>query len=152
MSDYRNGAMRMIAIASLLIIVLLLFQHNRARKILWITLTVTAALAVTIALITTLHARLTIIHIVALLLVLGLGLDYALFLSRSETASERRATHQAVLVCAVSTTLAFGVLAGSSIPVLKFLGLTVACGSATSFAIAFSGSLLSRRKANQIDS
>jgi len=152
MSDYRNGAMKMIAIASLLIIALLLFQHNRARKILWITLTVTAALAVTIALITTLHARLTIIHIVALLLVLGLGLDYALFLSRSETESERRATHQAVLVCAVSTTLAFGVLAGSSIPVLKFLGLTVACGSATSYAIAFSGSLLSRRKASQIDS
>jgi predicted exporter len=149
MSDYRKGAIRTMAIASLLIIILLLFQNNKARKTIWITLTVTTALAVTIALITALHAKLTIIHLIALLLVLGLGLDYALFLSRSETESERRATHQAVLVCAVSTTLAFGVLAGSSIPVLKFLGLTVACGSAASFILAFSGSVWSRRKAQQ---
>lgn len=145
MRDYRNGAIRMIAVASLLITSLLLFRRREARKILWIILTVMASLAVTVALITALHSKLTFIHLVALLLVLGLGLDYALFLSRSESTAERQATRQAVLVCALSTSLAFGVLAGSSIPVLKFLGLTVACGSAASVALAFAGSLLARR-------
>jgi predicted exporter len=145
MRDYRNGAVKTISVASLLIIVLLLLQKREARKILWIASTVTAALAVTVALILLIHAKLTFIHLVALLLVLGLGLDYALFLSRSESASERKATRQAVLVCAISTSLAFGVLAGSSIPVLKFLGLTVACGSAASLMLAFTGSMLGRR-------
>ena len=146
MRDYRNGAMGTIAIASLLIIALLLFQQTAARRVLWIVLTVVAALAVTIAVVTSLHAQLTVIHLVALLLVLGLGLDYALFLSRTETESERKATHQAVLVCAISTSLAFGVLAGSPIPILRFLGLTVACGSVASFTLAFWGSLLPLKK------
>jgi predicted exporter len=151
MRDYRNGAIRTIAIASLFIIVLLLAQRKKVLRILWIVLTVMAALAVTIALVTTLHNSLTVIHLVALLLVLGLGLDYALFFSRSETTIERKATNQAVLACAVSTTLAFGVLAGSPIPILKFLGLTVACGSAASFILAFVGSRLIFRKPQRVE-
>jgi predicted exporter len=77
---------------------------------------------------------------VALLLVLGLGLDYALFLSRAEDSAERKASHHAVLACVVSTTVTFGILGGSDIPVLRFLGLTVAIGSAISFVLAYSGS------------
>jgi len=151
MRDYRSGAIKTIAIASLLIITLLLFHRKKAGRILWIVLTVMASLAMTIALITALHSSLTVIHLVALLLVLGLGLDYALFFSRSETTVERKATNQAVLVCAVSTTLAFGVLAGSPIPLLKYLGLTVACGSAASFVLAFVGSLLILRKPRLVE-
>jgi predicted exporter len=40
----------------------------------------------------------------------------------------------------VSTTVAFGILATSSIPVLKFIGLTVATGSACSYVLALAGS------------
>jgi len=144
MREYRSGAMKTIALAAILIIALLLFQQIKVRRILWIVQTVIASLVVTVAVVTTTHGSLTVIHLVALLLVLGLGLDYALFFSRSETLNERKATNQAVLVCAVSTTVAFGVLAGSSIPVLKYLGLTVACGSAASFILAFLGSFLLR--------
>jgi predicted exporter len=86
------------------------------------------------------HGGLTVMHLVAMLLVLGLGLDYALFLSRSESAIERAETRKGVLACAASTTLAFGILAGSSIPILKYLGLTVATGSAASYALAYLGS------------
>jgi predicted exporter len=78
---------------------------------------------------------------------MGLGLDYALFLSRTETSGERGATDKAVMACAVSTTLAFGLLAGSSIPVLRFLGFTVAAGSALSYVIAIAGSRLWRTRA-----
>jgi predicted exporter len=93
----------------------------------------------TIAVVTAAHGPLTVIHLVALLLVFGLGLDYALFLSRAEADAERAATNKAVLACAVSTTVAFGVLAGSSIPVLKFLGLTVAAGSISNYLVALAG-------------
>ncbi len=145
MRDYRNGAIQTVSLAGLLILAMLWYQRRQLVQIVWITLTVTSVLAATITLLVVLHGQLTVIHLVALLLVAGLGLDYALFLSRSESVDERRATDKAVLACAVSTTLAFGLLAGSSIPVLKFLGLTVASGSAFSYAIAIAGSRLRRK-------
>ena len=140
MRDYRAGARNTILVAAIIIIFLLWFVRGQFRQTLWIGLTVSAALATTVAVVTAVHGSMTVIHLVALLLVLGLGLDYALFLSRSESASQRHATDKGVLACAASTTLAFGVLAASSIPVLKFIGLTVATGSAASFLIAWLGS------------
>lgn len=151
MRDYRNGATRTIFFASLVIIALLLFEQKQPRKVLWIVLTVMASLAVTIVTVTMLHAGLTIIHLVALLLVMGLGLDYALFVSRTETEADRQATRHAVVACAITTTLTFGILAGSSIPMLKFIGLTVATGSTASFILAFVGSRVSKRKLTQSD-
>jgi len=144
MRDYRIGALKTISIASLFIIALLLFEQKQARKVTWIVLTVCGALAVTTVTVAALHAGLTIIHLVGLLLVMGLGLDYALFLSRTESGPEQAATRHAVVACALTTSLTFGILAGSSIPVLKFLGLTVATGSAASFILAYTGSRLSK--------
>ena len=148
MKDYRKGALFTVALAALLILGMLWYQRRQLLQVIWITLTVGSVLAATITTVVLLHGQLTVIHLVALLLVMGLGLDYALFLSRTETASERGATDQAVLACAVSTTLAFGLLAGSSIPVLKFLGLTVASGSLLSYLVAVAGSRLRFREAS----
>jgi predicted exporter len=138
--DYRHGAIKTLAVASVLIIVLLMLGQKGARKVAWVTLTVVSALLVTTTVVTVLHGGLTIIHLVALILVMGLGLDYALFISREENATEQAATRHAVLACAVTTTLTFAILAGSTIPVLKFLGLTVATGAATSYILAWTGS------------
>lgn len=140
MRDYRLAAGKTVAVAALLVLLLLWFAQRRFRRLAWIALTVTAALATTVALVSTLQGGLTVIHIVGLLLVLGLGLDYALFMSRAETSAERAASRRGVFACAASTTLAFGILAASSIPVLQFLGLTVAVGSASSYLLAWLGS------------
>lgn len=142
MKDYRSNALTTVSLAAILILAMLWYQRRQIRQVIWITLTVVSVLAATIAVVLLFHGQLTVIHLVALLLVMGLGLDYALFLSRTESGGERRATDKAVLACAVSTTLAFGLLAGSSIPVLNFLGLTVAAGSALSYVIAIAGSRL----------
>lgn len=139
MSDYRNRAITTVSFAALLIIALLWYQRRQPTQVLWIALSVAAGLVMTIAVVTAVHGQLTVIHLVALLLVTGLGLDYALFLSRTESDEERYATNKAVLACAVSTTIAFAILAGSSIPVLKFLGLTVAAGSASNYLVALAG-------------
>jgi len=149
MRDYRHGALKTVSIAALFIIALLLFEQKRARKVAWIVLTVCGSLAVTTVLVAVLHSGLTIIHLVGLLLVMGLGLDYALFLSRTETGPEQAATRHAVVACALTTSLTFGILAGSTIPVLKFLGLTVATGSAASFILAYAGSRIAKKTLSQ---
>jgi predicted exporter len=140
MQSYRSGAITTVSLAAFAIVALIWMQRRRPGQIVWIALTVTTSLAATIAIASAFHQQLTVIHLVALLLVLGLGLDYALFLSRSESVAERRCSNQAVAACAISTSLAFGILATSSIPVLKFLGLTVATGSACSYLLALAGS------------
>jgi predicted exporter len=146
MRDYRGTALRTILAAAFLIVALLWWVRGDALQTVWVALTVVASLTGTIAIIGLVHGSLTVIHMVALLLVLGLGLDYALFLSRSESTAEVAATRRGVIACAASTTIAFAILAASSIPVLKFLGLTVAAGSLVSFAVAWAGSRLFRRE------
>jgi predicted exporter len=140
MQRYRSGAIMTVSLAALAIVVLIWFQRRGTGHLVWIVLTVTASLAATVAIVSAFHHQLTVIHLVALLLVLGLGLDYALFLSRTESGGARGCTNQAVIACAMSTTVAFGILATSSIPVLKFIGLTVATGSACSYVLALAGS------------
>jgi predicted exporter len=140
MQSYRSGVITTVSLAAFAIVVLIWMQRRRPGHVVWIALTVTASLAATIAIVSAFHQQLTVIHLVALLLVIGLGLDYALFLSRPESGIERGCTNQAVAACAVSTSLAFGILATSSIPVLKFLGLTIATGSACSYLLALAGS------------
>jgi len=144
--EFRGGAGRAVGIAALLMVGLLFLDRHRPRRILWLALTVAAALALTVALLAVLHGRLTVIHLVGLLLVFGLGLDYALFCSREESAMERAATRHALMACAASTVLAFGILGGSSIPLLRNLGVTVALGSAASFLVAWSGRGRSSRR------
>jgi predicted exporter len=140
MQEYRSGVISTVSVAAFAIVLLIWLQRRQLAQILWISLTVAVALATTVVIVSVFHGPLTVIHLVAALLVLGLGLDYALFLSRTEEAVERCATNEAVLACAASTTLAFGILATSSIPVLKFIGFTVAVGSATSYLLALAGS------------
>lgn len=140
MRDYRKNGMWTFGIAAVLITLLLFLAHGRSGRTAWVLLSVTAGVCSTFALLVLLTGQVNVIHLVALLLVLGLGLDYALFLGRKETLADRGATVQAVTACAASTTLAFVILAASSIPLLQFLGLTVATGSAASFLLAYLGS------------
>src|SRR5262249_52755332 len=80
---------------------------------------------------------LSLFHLVALTLAAGLGLHYALFFERplDDPAEERRTLH-ATLVCIGSAVLVFGLLATSSTPVLRAIGLTVALGVAFHFCLS----------------
>lgn len=140
MRDFRHDATTAVGAAALVIILLLLVQRVGIFRLIWIFLTVGSALAISVCTVMMLHGYLTLVHLVALLLVLGLGLDYALFFSRGETSSARKSTVQSILACSASTMLAFGILAFSSIPLLKFIGLTVASGSLASLLLAWLGS------------
>ncbi|UPG86048.1 MMPL family transporter [Luteibacter aegosomatis] len=79
----------------------------------------------------------SLFHLVALILAAGLGLHYALFFERDtgDPAEQRRTLH-ATVVCVLSALLVFGMLAWSSIPVLRAIGLTVALGVAFHFCLS----------------
>ena len=80
---------------------------------------------------------LNVFHLVSLLLVAGIGLDYALFFSRFPAdAADFVATRHSLFVCALSTTAVFLVLSLSTVPVLSSIGVTVATGAASAFLLS----------------
>ncbi len=80
---------------------------------------------------------LNVFHLVSLLLVAGIGLDYALFFSRFHAdAVDFVATKHSLFVCASSTTAVFLVLSLSAVPVLSSIGVTVATGAASAFLLS----------------
>ena len=80
---------------------------------------------------------LSLFHLIALTLAAGLGLHYALFFERrTDDAAEERRTLHATLVCVISAVLVFGLLAASTLPVLRAIGLTVALGVAFHFCLS----------------
>jgi predicted exporter len=96
-------------------------------------LPVYAAIVVTAACFVALDGGLSLFHLVSLLLVLGVGLNYALFFERAESGSEEeKGTSLALSVCFLTTFAAFGCLAASRVPVLSAIGSTVALGCALS--------------------
>ena len=73
---------------------------------------------------------LTLFHWMALMLVLGVGANYAVFLHEGEPHAAHRpgAVYASVLLSAITALLSFGLLALSSMPALREFGLTLLLG------------------------
>ena len=122
--------------AALLTITVFVALRSPARM-----LRVIAPMAITTLLIlAVLHGigiSLNLFHLIALVLAAGLGIDYALFFESVENDPlEQRRTLHAVLVCSLSTLWVFALLAFSTIPVLRSIGITVSLGVVSNFVLA----------------
>jgi predicted exporter len=100
----------------------------------------TPMILATLVVVATLQAAgvsLTLFHLISLILAAGLGLDYALFFERAaDDPAEQRRTLHAILACSLSTLLVFALLATSSLPVLRAIGMPVAIGVVANFILA----------------
>lgn len=130
MTAYRNRTVVIVA-WGLLAIGLVLAVGLRSVKRLWpVLFPVLSALVVVASLVNLLGESLSLFHVATFLLVIGLGLDYALFFNKQDGTREDRArTLYGLLICSTTTILVFGVLACSNIPVLHAIGMTAAIGS-----------------------
>lgn len=70
---------------------------------------------------------LNLFHIMALFLVLGLGMDYSIFVKTMRT--HLSTTHQAIFLSAITSLLSFGLLSLSAIPVVSAFGITLLIGN-----------------------
>ena len=88
-----------------------------------------------------------LLHVVALLLVLSMGVDYGVFLAEMRDDPEGfAATVLSVLIACLSTVLAFGLLAMSASPALQAIGLTVGLGVLLSLVLAPAALLIGGRR------
>jgi predicted exporter len=134
---YRRQILAYSGCGLLLISVLLLFHLRHPVLVLRVQVPPLLAVVCTLAILTAAGERITLFHLVALLLVLGIGINYALFFNRrpADHAGSDRVV-LSLLVCCTSTLIGFGTLAISSIAVLHGIGLTAFCGALLSFVFS----------------
>lgn len=117
------------AIAWVLLCIGIAWSIGAWRRALRILLPVALGTAALLGLFHALGVALTLFHLVSLVLAACLGVDYALFLERAGTdAQDQRRTLHALVVCSLSTLFVFALLALSSMPVLRAIGMTVSGG------------------------
>lgn len=133
MAHYRSRVGWIIAISYLLVFVALSLRFGRQA---WRALLPTALASVlTLALLGLFGQPLQLFNLVALLLVLGMGVDYGIFLL-AQPARQLRRPYLSVALAALSTLLAFGLLALSATPALQAFGLTMLFGITLAWLLA----------------
>ena len=136
-SAWRGGVLLSLALAALLLAATVWLSLRSPRRVWRVLLPMGLTLLLTLAVLRAAGIELTLFHLVSLVLAAGLGLDYALFFERaSGDRDEHLRTLHAIIVCSSMTVLVFGLLALSSIPVLRAIGMTVTLGVVGNFVFA----------------
>jgi predicted exporter len=141
-AGYLREAMALSATGVAVVLLALMVALRSAARVGRVAAPLGAAVLVTAALLALAGQALTLLHLVGFLLVVAVGSNYALFFDRRAVEGAVAGRVIASLAVANATTvIGFGVLASSSVPVLRALGLTVALGTllALAFAALLSG-------------
>lgn len=127
--DVRRNTLRMLALGVGLIVVTLFARYRSARVVGAAMLPAVLGAAGAVALLGAAGEALNLLHLVALLLVLSMGVDYGIFVVEARAKPSEGASALVSVVTATATTLlSFGLLGMSGMPALRALGLTITLG------------------------
>lgn len=122
---YREKTGVMMLLAYAVIAALLCWRYRPAQA--WRVMLAPALAAwFTLGLLGYAGADINLFHVLALLLVLGVGIDYSIFFAESHT--HRDATMLAVILSTATTLLSFGLLALSATAAIRSFGIVVSIG------------------------
>jgi predicted exporter len=136
-AQQRTYILRSLGVAAVLLIAVVAIALRSANRVLRVLAPMALTTAAIIAILHACGVPLSLFHLISLVLAAGLGLDYALFFEHAadDPVAQRRTLH-ALMVCSVSTLMVFALLALSSIPVLRAIGVTVGLGVVSNFVLA----------------
>jgi predicted exporter len=137
LAAYRRQALASCAAGLLLIIATLAVGLKSITRAVRVVVPVMLAVFTSGCVLVALRQPLGIVHVVALLLIVGIGVNYAMFVLRAnDLPDERWRTVRTLLVVSSTTLCAFAGLSLSSIPVLHAIGATVCIGIVASLAFS----------------
>lgn len=154
--QYLNQALILAMIGGVCIVLLLAFALRNPMQVLRVVLPLAGAVILVMAAHVLGGVRMTLLHLVGLLLIIAVGSNYALFFNQQvgdaqkpDPAALPRSTALASLAMAnISTMVGFGVLSFSKVPVLNAIGATVGPGALLAMLLAMSWSGNSRSQEN----
>lgn len=139
MTQYQRRALMHFALGVGAIAIILLIGTASAGRTLTILAVAGGGVGGTVLFLAGLGASLSVFHVIALLLVVGLSIDYGVFARPGD-----RIGMESVALCAISSALAFAILATADIPLLRAIGITVMCGTILCFVLAMLFSMSGR--------
>lgn len=110
------------------VVLLVTLQFRRFRRVVAVLAPVFSALAAMGLFAWLRGGQLHIMHLMMAILVIGLSVDYGIFVVCNALGRSTVVTGLAVSICAASSLLGFGMLAFASHPVLHSIGVTVLVG------------------------
>ncbi len=134
LKKYRERAVMLTAVSVLLMIPLLLWRYG-ARRTFFVLVPPLSAVIATPALLALGGESFTFFHAMALVIVLSIGIDYAIFCAESPPA-HRSVTMVAVWLATLTTLLGFGLLAFSEVRAVSGFGLTMSVGMVLAFLLS----------------
>jgi len=148
-ATYRIDSGWWLAGALTLILVLFCVRYGLAAGV-RVTLPVVCAVGITFAVYGYAGVPLNLFHWLALMLVLGVGANYAVFLREgcARHHTDIGGVWVGVLLSAATTLLSFGLLGTSAMPVLRSFGMTLALGIVIAVALAPLGMPLARHRSS----
>lgn len=134
-SDYRVFIGEML-LAAYLLIGLALIGYYGLSKAFKVLLPPFVAGIVALAITVVFAIPITIFNLLALLLVLGIGIDYTLFFAEQKEKVSSENTYLAITLSAITTVLSFGLLALSETQAIHGFGVTVLTGIIVAWLLA----------------
>jgi predicted exporter len=143
-ADYLTEAIWLSLAGFVAIAFLLLATLRSLRRTLRVLAPLVLAVLLVMAALALLGERLTLLHLVGLLLTVAVGSNYALFFDDGKASADTH-TLASLLVANATTVIGFGALATATVPVLHAIGVTVGPGAV--LALLFSAMLAGPREA-----
>lgn len=134
---FRETTLQQIAVGTLLVALVLLLRYRRVRPALAAFLPSVLTALVLLGVLSAFGVRANLLHAVTLILVMGMGVDYGVFLVDSAEDPEGfRATLLSLVASCGTTVFVFGALALSEHPALRAMGVTAGAGILLAFLLA----------------
>ncbi|MBK9753480.1 MAG: MMPL family transporter [Nannocystis sp.] len=145
-AGYRARTLELVLFGLLGVFALVLLRYRRLGVAMAAFAPAVLAAGATLGVLALCGVGIGLLHVVALLLVLSMGVDYGVFLAESRGDPEGfTATLLSVVIACLSTVLAFGLLGMSDSPALRAIGVTVGLGVLLSLVLAPVAMLLGER-------
>ncbi|MCK5912956.1 MAG: MMPL family transporter, partial [Desulfuromusa sp.] len=119
---------RFISLAGIAVVILLLLLFRRLPEVLLALLPVLTGLLVMFGGMSWLGLEMNLFNVVASILIIGLGVDYGIFMVCHGQQEEDLASSRAILISGLTTLVGFGALVLAKHPALHSIGLTVLLG------------------------
>ncbi|MDH3212842.1 MAG: MMPL family transporter [Myxococcales bacterium] len=135
--EFRETSLRQIGIGAVLVVLLLFVRYRTWRPVVAAFLPSALVAVLVLAALALLGVSTNLFHVISLVMVLGMGVDYGIFCVDSASRREGLgATLTSLLLSCLTTALVFGTLALSSQPSLRAIGVTTGLGILLSYVLA----------------
>jgi predicted exporter len=137
---YRARSLWVVAAGAAAVVGMLALRYRRLDEVCVAAAPALLAAVATLALLALAGVTASLLHLLGVLLVLCLGVDYGIFLveSRREGGHDDAASLVSVAIDCLTTLLSFGLLAASSFPALSALGTSTSVGICLSLLLVLS--------------